>query len=286
MLQEQKISSVLVIGATGQIGDFLLPALRKKGYEVHAISRRGIQQNADGVQWHHGDVSQGFQPGFSFDAIIHLAYLPLLPDFLDALPEKNVKRVIAFSSTSRFTKECSPDGRERAVAISLALAEERVQQFCLAHNATWTILRPTLIYGRGTDGNISTIMRFIRRFKIFPLIGGGKALRQPVHAEDLAQAALLAMESAAAANQAYNLSGGETLTYQEMVRRIFQKLGRRPAFIPVPLLCLRFMMAVLRLIPGYRHLSQSMVNRLVEDLCFDHSAATQDFGYRPGRFRP
>ena len=45
-----------------------------------------------------------------------------------------------------------------------------------------------------------------------PLVGGTPALRQPVHAEDLAIGAIAAASSPAAINKFYALPGSETLS--------------------------------------------------------------------------
>ena len=86
----------------------------------------------------------------------------------------------------------------------------------------YTIFRPTLIYGVGRDRNVADIARFAKRFGVFPILGKGLGLRQPVHAADLAEACILAVDSSASFNRIYNLSGGETLTYREMVERVFR----------------------------------------------------------------
>jgi nucleoside-diphosphate-sugar epimerase len=72
------------------------------------------------------------------------------------------------------------------VAASLAEAEAEVERFCAEPGVAWTILRPTLIYDEGRDGNVSRLAGLIRRFGVLPLSGEGEGLRQPVHAEDLA----------------------------------------------------------------------------------------------------
>jgi nucleoside-diphosphate-sugar epimerase len=98
----------------------------------------------------------------------------------------------------------------------------------------YTIFRPTLIYGAGRDRNIADIARFVRRFGVFPILGKGIGLRQPVHAADLAEACLLAVDSSASFNRVYNLSGGETLTYRQMVERVFQAMGKRGRVVSLP----------------------------------------------------
>lgn len=67
-----------------------------------------------------------------------------------------------------------------------------------------------------------------------PLVGGAPGLRQPVHAEDLAIGALAAAASPAAINKFYALPGAETLSYREMIGRIFDGLGMPRRTISVP----------------------------------------------------
>src|SRR3546814_18582512 len=83
-----------------------------------------------------------------------------------------------------------------------------------------------MIYGQGREKNSSVMARFIRRFAFFPLFGSAQGLRQPIHAEDVAAACVVALQAPGAANRAYNLSGGETLAYRALVARVFAALGR------------------------------------------------------------
>src|SRR5215475_11899560 len=94
----------------------------------------------------------------------------------------------------------------------LAVAEQQIAELCERHGIGWTILRPTLIYAEGRDTNITPLSRLICRFHFMPLVGGGPGLRQPVHAEDLAIAAISAASSDAAVNKFYSLPGPETVT--------------------------------------------------------------------------
>ncbi|OAD19781.1 NAD-dependent epimerase/dehydratase [Candidatus Thiomargarita nelsonii] len=144
---------------------------------------------------------------------------------------------------------------------------------------SWTVLRPTLIYGCGIDKNVTFIAQLIRRFGFFPILGRGTGLRQPVHADDLAAACLQACLSPAAVNKAYNLSGGETLTYRDMVEAIFQQLGKKPRIISIPLPVFKILSRIMTRLPV------AMITRMNQDLCFDHTAAYHDFAYSPRTFR-
>ena len=100
------------------------------------------------------------------------------------------------------------------------------------------------------------------------------------------QACVLSLAAPASCNKTYNLSGGETLTYIEMVKRIFETLGRQPRFIRIPLTAFRLAVKLARLHPRFAHLTPDMALRMEANLVFDHSDATRDFGYRPGMFDP
>jgi nucleoside-diphosphate-sugar epimerase len=278
--------SIIVSGASCQIGHFLLPRLAKAGFQVHALSRHAKADDGGPVTWHQADLAGSQALELQADGLIHLAPLTLLPGLLPRLDTTRLSRIIAFGSTSRYTKAGSADPAERAFAEDLEKAENTLAEFCKARHIHWTIFRPTLIYGCGRDKNVTVIARFLRRFRIFPLLGGDGGLRQPVHADDLALACLQAWEKPAAFDRGYNLSGGEVMTYRAMVERIFRAEALAPRFLPVPLPLLRLAIRSLRLIPRYRYLSMEMVDRMAADLSFDHADAQRDFGFAPRGFEP
>ncbi|AHE98549.1 NAD-dependent epimerase/dehydratase family protein [Thioalkalivibrio paradoxus] len=279
------MNRVLVTGAAGVVGHFLLPRLVAAGLEVHALSR--VDRFTEGVCWHRGDLEQptrtnGLPPA---DAAVHLAPIWLLPPILPRLRELGVRRLIAFSSTSALTKADSASVAERALAQRLVDAEARVAGE--AGYARWTICRPTLIYGAGRDRNVSEIARFVHRFGFFPVAGRGSGLRQPVHAADLADACLTALApESPACGRTLNLVGGETLGYREMVVRVFQALGRRPRVVHLPAAGMRGLIAALATLPRFRHLDAAMVERMDVDMAFDPEPARGALGFAPRPFFP
>ncbi len=275
----------LVTGATSLVGEYLLTRLVERGVGVHAVSRsRGAP--LPGVTWERRDITQGLgAPGGPARYLFHIAPLWLLPGIMGELEAWGVERLIAFGSTSRFTKAASGSAREREVAERLATAEESLAARARECGISWTLFRPTLIYAQGRDANVSTIGRFVHRFGLFPIAGRGTGRRQPVHAEDLAIACLLAMDNPRTFCRAYDLVGGTTLTYREMVEAIFRGLGRRPRLVHVPPPVLRVALAAVSRLPGMRHLAPDIADRMDQDLVFDATAAVRDFGYSPRPFR-
>ena len=112
-----------------------------------------------------------------------------------------------------------------------------------------------------------------------PLVGGAPGLRPPVHAEDLAIGALAAASSRAAINKFYSLPGAETLTYREMIGRVFDGLGMPRRTIPVPPLLWRAGFRLAKpLFPGA---NVAMGIRMMKDMTFDSTPAVRDFGWNP-----
>jgi nucleoside-diphosphate-sugar epimerase len=279
-------NTAILTGATSLVGYFLLPRLVAGGYAVEALTRRPPSVPMPGVRWHAADL-HGPLSGIALPparVAVHVAPLWLLPARLDDLAAGGVRRLIAFGSTSRYTKEGSGSRAERALAARLAEAEDAVTAGCRARGIRWTLFRPTMIYGEGRDKNVAAIARFISRVGFFPLAGEGVGRRQPVHAEDLAAACVQALDCPAALDRAYNLSGGSTLSYAEMVAQVFRGLGRRPRLLRVPVRLVRGALAAAALLPAGRGLSPEMADRMNRDLCFDHGEAARDFGYRPRPF--
>jgi nucleoside-diphosphate-sugar epimerase len=276
-------SPVLVLGATSLIGEFLLARLNGLEITPISLSRR---PPTDDVCWVDGDLAD---PNLADElppiaTVFSLSPIWLLPQALPALKARGMTRLVAFSSTSRFTKQDSPEASERAVAQALAEAEAEVEAFCAAHGVAWTILRPTLIYLEGRDANVSRLAGLIRRFKVLPLSGKGEGLRQPVHADDLAGGAIATAEAPAARDKAYDLVGGETLTYRVMAERIYAGLGRRPMILPLPAWLFRLLLTLAK--PFYPGATATMGDRMAQDLTFDDAAARADFGWAPRAFRP
>lgn len=278
-------NGVGVLGATSFVGACLLPSLIREGRQITAFSRHAVERNDQGVKWQKPLFSS--LPDNSSTQIplwICVAPIWVLPDYFDLMRSHGVQRVVALSSTSRFTKHDSSDPEEQAVARRLIEAEAQLQEWAECHGVEWVILRPTLIYGDGQDRNISEIVHFIRRFGFFPLFGKASGLRQPVHAADVAEACHAALNKPYAVNRAYNISGNETLSYREMVSRIFAALGRHPRFLTVPLWAFRWAIKVLRCLPRYRKWTPAMAERMSLDLVFDHAEAARDLGFKPRTF--
>lgn len=276
--------TALVFGASGQLGQPLLERLRADGWQVLAVSR-DPHPHGDGVRWLRGELARPpalpdvVEAIFSCGPLDHFARW--YADAAIAAP-----RIVAFGSTSLHSKRASADAQERELARRLGEAEAALFEVAGRRGSAATLLRPTLVYGAGRDVSLSRIVGMARRLGGVALPRGACGLRQPVHVEDLADAALAAATSPAAAGHAYDLPGGETLPYLEMVRRVLasEQPQLRVWRLPMPLF--QAALVVARSAGMARGLSHVAVQRMRQDLVFDSGPARRDFGYAPRPFQP
>lgn len=281
---DDNVGEALVFGASGQIGDALLPLLLAAGWRVHAVSRQP-RHGLPGVRWLKGDLSGVAGLPARVDAILSCGPLDHFAAWYARAPVV-APRVVAFGSTSEAAKQASPDDAERALARRLREGEAAVFAQARAVGAGATLLRPTLVYGRGRDRTLTRIAALARRIGAFALPAGAAGLRQPVHVDDLGRAAFDALDAAASHGNAYDLPGGETLPYREMVARTLAALRppRRLFTLPDPAFALLASGArAAGLMEGF---GPAAMARLRADLVFDAGPAGNDLRYRPRAFAP
>lgn len=285
MIQNKQVG---ILGASSFVGKQILNLLTQSDWNVLAFSRQARKNNHPKIKWKRLPfVRQSPSPLDKKSLIplwICIAPIWVLPDHFRLLESYGVKRIIAFSSTSRYTKENSSDPSDQAVAQQLIDGEARLQHWAESKGIEWFILRPTMVYGMGKDKNITEIIRLIRHWKFFPILGKGLGLRQPIHVKDVATACISVM-LINKKNQTYTLSGGEILTYKEMITRIFKALDKTPRFLHLPRWSFHLALVGLRLFPRFRHWSVSMVDRMDQDLVFDHQQTITDLNFSARAFR-
>jgi GT2 family glycosyltransferase/nucleoside-diphosphate-sugar epimerase len=278
-----KPESIGLLGASSFVGRELLPLARAEGLDIAPFSRDPARHKNSG-HWHSLSAGGIFHAG-AIARWIALCPITALADALPLLELAGVRRLVAVSSTSRFTKLDSPDPSERQLARDLERAESSVTEWAARREVRLVVLRTTLVYDGLRDANIAAMGRFIRRFQMLPVLFPACGLRQPLHARDLAAACLAALRADGSQN-AYNLSGGESLPYLEMAGRVFDASGIPRRFPAVPRTLLRLLEAAGQVSPPRLRFPAGVFHRMNSDMVFDHTAAARDLNFRPRGFRP
>ena len=278
------MKTALVFGASGQIGAPLLRRLGEAGWQVHALSR-DAHADAPGLRWLRGEFAAMPPLPASVDAIFSCGPLDHFARW-HARAGIVAPRIVAFGSTSVHVKQASGDPHERDLAARLRDAEALLFASARERDAAATVLRPTLVHGAGRDATLTRIAGMARRWGRFALPRHATGLRQPVHVDDLADAALAACAADAARAQGYDLPGGETLAYREMVARVLACLEPPRPLLELPMPLFRALLLPARLAGVASGFGDAALARMREDLVFDAGPAARDFGYAPRAFIP
>lgn len=273
----------LVFGGSGQIGERVLQGLAAGGWQSVAVSRQPRAAHP-AVRWQRGDLTTAMPEG-PFAAIFSCGPLDLFARWYGQADTGDA-RVVAFGSTSLEIKQASADAHERDLARRLAEAEQCLFAAASARSAAATILRPTLVYGAGRDLTLSRIAAMAEQTGHFVLPFDARGQRQPVHVEDLADAALAVLDCPATEARSYALGGGEVLAYEDMVERVLAALPRPARLWRVPAPLFAAVLRVANALGRLRGMNAAALARMREDLVFDLGPARRDFGYAPRPFAP
>jgi nucleoside-diphosphate-sugar epimerase len=267
--------TVLVIGASSQVGHFLLPRLNAIDCEWLGLSRNAP---AGDPRWVRGHLPEAMPTLPPLSAILSSGPLDGLATWLTQARLEGTPHVIATSSMSAETKRDSDVPYERELSLRLRDAETRLIAFCASRGMPWTLFRPTLVYGAGMDQSISPIVRAAIRRRVFPL-PAARGQRQPVHADDIAAAFVAALGNARARGKTFPIGGGERLTAGEMFRRMRRSAGVSTIPAPVPRM-------VLDLAGALRPALRGALGRLDSDLIADNAELESVLDIHPRPFHP
>jgi len=265
------MSTILVFGVSGAIGRFALPLLAPD-HRVLPVSR------TPRPDWTTADLNDPAATLPNAEIALSLGPLDAFAAWLERTPTPALRRIVAMSSMSAQTKQDSPDPAERELAARLRDAEARVHATAAARGCAWTIFRPTLIYGAGTDRTLAPIARLARRWRVLPVPYGASGLRQPVHAADLAAACHAVISRPATFGRTYEIGGGERLRFDTMIRRVREAIPGFVLPLPIPPTALRLLAYPARIPPG-------ALARLRTNLIAVNADAIRDFDYSPRPFR-
>lgn len=201
----------------------------------------------------------------------------------------SVPRLVHVSTTGVL----GPTGREPVAESALPapsneyerskLEGERAALSSRAPSFEVVVVRPGLVYGPG-DRQHLPLFRAIAR-GTFRKIGGGAALWQPVHVDDVARAIGAAVAIPGVDGEVFHVAGGERLAIGDLAERIADALGtriRRPSLpIPVALAAgaaLEILFAPFGTDPP---LSRARVRTLTTDRVYAIGRAAERLSWRP-----
>jgi nucleoside-diphosphate-sugar epimerase len=240
---------VVVTGASGFLGRYLINVLRDSGHEVTAASRSRVEipgifyapapELGPCADWR--DTLQGI------DAVVHLAgrahvtsekanidtvqsYLRINAEGTKALAHQaaatGVKHLVLLSSChavraqsdDMITGDTKP-GPVSAYGRSKLAAENAIQEKLAGSACAWTILRSPLVYGPGNQANFALLLNLVKTGLPLPL-GSVRNRRSFIYVENLVNLISKCLGDAKAFGKVYLPSDGEDLSTPELIRAI------------------------------------------------------------------
>ena len=253
---------LLVTGASGFLGKYVIAEAVRHGHDVRAVVRGGslFQDLQRPVELAQVDLrsSRGLTQAVSgIDAVIHLAaaksgdlYTQLAgtvvatENLLAAMSEAAVRQIVHISSFAVYDPMRLPSfslldedaalddplGDRDEYAITKILQEKLVVDYARKNSWRWTVLRPGMLYGPGNLFNARVGLRMGTGW----WLRTGAWARIPLnYVENCAEAILLAVENPQADGQIFNVVDDELPTQRRYARLIARRTVPRPRIFPV-----------------------------------------------------
>ncbi len=226
--------SILVTGATGFLGKYVVRYVLNEGYQVVATYRNKNKipmklKNNDQVKWIKVDLRdqaalenalKNVNEIFHVAAILEekgnledmwLVNVEGTRKLVNAAKKTGVEKIVHVSTTGIFGNSLPPVPINEEYPVNLEVPyhvtkyeSEKIILSANSKDLKTSVVRPTLMIGSGDHGATWKILENVEQQK-FPLVNGGKNLLSFVHVEDVARAMILALKTDKANGEAFNL---------------------------------------------------------------------------------
>ena len=252
---------IVLVGASGFFGGYLLRALTADQHQCVVLTRAAVRRNTvdmlPGVELVQADVYDADVLTAQFeaaDAVVsmagilnesgrggkgfHKVHVELVETIIKACRRAGVSRLLHLSAlhagkgSSHYLK-------------SKGQAEVLLQS---ADDLHVSIFQPSVIFGRG-DQFFNRFAGMLSFMPVMPL-ACPKARLQPVFAEDVAAVMLASLEDPMTWGKSYELAGPQSFTLKELVQWTANTMGQRRLIIGLPGPLSATMAAVMDWVPG------------------------------------
>jgi nucleoside-diphosphate-sugar epimerase len=251
------MKKILVTGGSGYFGSILIEKLLKKGYQCVNLDINDANDRPSKVEFVQADVrdyEKVCEAMEGVEVVYHnIAQVPLAKDVnlfesvngqgtanvMSAAFQFRVKKFVYTSSSAVFgvplvnpvTEKTLPNPAE-AYGIAKYKGELLCQQY-RENGMDVSIVRPRTIMGHGRLGIFQILFEWVAQGYNIPVLGRGDNVYQFIHADDLADACILAGEKTGA--ETFNCGAAKYGTMREVLEHLCEHAGTGSKVRSVPI---------------------------------------------------
>ena len=280
---------ILVTGAAGFIGKDVVRRLLENGWRVKAMSRRAgstsfeFNERLELVRADMRDECSLRQAVAGVAVVVHLAAAKSDEPESDDVNVRGAERLVKMCQTAGCGRIINISTQSAEIARKGKYARTKSAAEKVFHNSGLqvTTLRPSVVYGEEESGVFGTVLKFVRRLPVVPVLGDGCWLSAPVYVGDVSKAIIACIESDNTIGKIYFVGGPECINFDTLIDRICSALGvrRRKLHIPfgLSLWAARILVALWPKCP----ITVSNVLGSNQNTDIDIEPARKDFGFDP-----
>ena len=288
-------SSLLFTGATGFLGNNILPLLQEK-YDVDTLA---LDENAN---YNVNLVKDDIILRKEYDIVLHAAgkahvvpksdaEIKLFYDInlegtkkiCEALEKSRIPKSFIFISTvavygceiGDLIDETHPLNGDSPYADSKKQAEVFLQEWCEKNNVVLTILRPSLLAGKNPPGNLGAMIKGIKTGRYLSICGG-QSRKSVAMAEDIAKVVPICENKGGI----FNLCDSYQPTFHELEELISKQLGKSNP-LNVPYWVAICMAKIGDLLGKKAPINTYKLQKITKDLTFSNEKIKRELGYEP-----
>ena len=255
--------NVLVTGATGYVGNYVVTALLAAGHAVTAVSRNGAKSSTasgkdlgtiPGVKYVAADIGGGTglpEAMTGCDAVINLVgiiaqraeqtfqrvHVDGTRHWIGAAQALGIKRFVQMSAL----------GAAAGAASRYSATKFEAEELLRKSDLEWTIFRPSLIFGVGDDF-FGRVLKNLVATPIVPQIGDGLFPFRPVWVGDVAQCFAQSLTNSATIGQTYDVVGPQEYTFRQLLDLEMDTLGGRKPVVPAPIFLMNIAVPLMQML--------------------------------------
>lgn len=243
---------VTIYGGSGFVGRYIARRLAKEGWRVRVAVRRpneamhvkpyGTPGQVEPVLCNIRDDASVRAVMQGADAVVNCVGIlaEAGKNRFDAVQAEGPGRVARIAAEMGITRmvQISAIGADATSKSAYARTKALGEQAVLEHMPEAVILRPSIVFG-AEDQFFNRFARMAQLGPILPVVGA-ETLFQPVYVDDIARAAVLAVEGKAAPG-VYELGGPDVSTFRELMGQMLTVIQRRRMIVNIPFPVARLM---------------------------------------------